>query len=99
MNPDLRTTGIEKNITVEGKLGEKSIKMSEDNKMMNMLQSKRKEMETDFDVSESLVIDLGNAVTKIGFSGEDLPRLIIPSVIGESRISDDRKNNFTFEIK
>ena len=39
-----------------------------------------KEMETQFDIEENLVIDIGSAFTKIGFSGEDLPRTIIPSI-------------------
>ena len=78
---------------------DKNVKMSEDNRMMNMLVNKLKEMETEYDLVSHLVIDLGNAVTKIGFSGEDLPRFRIPSVYAESIIDQDKKNEFTFEIK
>ena len=50
-------------------------------------------METEFDVNEHIVIDLGNAITKIGFSGEDLPTLCIPSIYAKNKISDiDKKN-------
>ena len=56
--------------------------------MMNMLHSKIKEMETEFDLTEHLVIDLGNAYTKIGFSGEDLPKEIIPSLYVRNKMFD-----------
>ena len=85
-------------INEEKKL-EKNLKMTEDNRMMSLLGNKMKEMETEYDVSEHIVIDLGNAYTKIGFSGEDLPRLRIPSVWSESRSDPDKKNEFNFEIK
>ena len=55
--------------------------------MMNMLHSKIKEMETEFDLTEHLVIELGNAYTKIGFSGEDLPKEIIPSLTNYLQIT------------
>jgi len=83
----------------EEKKIDKNLKMTEDNRMMNLLNNKMKEMETEYDVSEHIVIDLGNAYTKIGFSGEDLPRLKIPSVWAESKIDQDKKNEFNFEIK
>ena len=69
------------------------MKLSEDARMRLMLNNKMKEMETEFDVSEHIVIDLGNAITKIGFSGEDLPTLCIPSIYAKNKISDiDKKN-------
>ena len=72
---------------------DKPVKLSEDARMRLMLNNKMKEMETEFDVSEHIVIDLGNAITKIGFSGEDLPTLCIPSIYAKNKISDiDKKN-------
>ena len=67
---------------------EKVIKQSEDVLMMNMLHSKIKEMETEFDLTEHLVKELGNAYTKIGFSGEDLPKEIIPSLYVRNKMFD-----------
>jgi hypothetical protein len=81
------------------KKNEKNVKMTEDNRMMSLLVNKMREMETEYDVTEHLVIDLGNAYTKIGFSGEDLPRLKTPSVWAESRLDHEKKNEFNFEIK
>lgn len=72
---------------------DKPVKLSEDARMRLMLNNKMKEMETEFDVNEHIVIDLGNAITKIGFSGEDLPTLCIPSIYAKNKISDiDKKN-------
>ena len=56
-----------------GQKKEKSIKLSEDARMRLMLTNNMKEMETEFDINDHIVIDLGNASTKIGFSGEDQP--------------------------
>jgi hypothetical protein len=53
-------------------LDEKNI---DDKNMYPFLQSKMKEMETEFDTVEHIVIDIGTATTKIGFSGEDQPRV------------------------
>lgn len=89
----------DKKENLDDKKIDKNVKMSEDNRMMTLLINKMKEMETEFDVQEHLVIDLGNATTKIGFSGEDLPRLKIPSVWAESNYDPDKKNEFTYEIK
>ena len=73
----------DKKNTKPGQKKEKVVKKSEDARMMAMLDSKVREMETEFDINEHLVIDLGNAYTKIGFSGEDLPKEIIPSLYPE----------------
>ena len=40
-------------------------------------------MEIFFDQEEFVVIDNGTGFVKAGFSGQDLPRLIIPTVMGE----------------
>ncbi len=83
----------------EDKKIDKNIKMSEDNRMMNMLVNKMKEMETEYDLTEHLIIDFGSAITKIGLSGEDLPRLIMPSIWADSKIDPEKKNEYTFELK
>lgn len=44
---------------------------------------KLKMMEIFFDQEEIVVIDNGTGFVKAGFSGQDLPRLIIPTVVGE----------------
>lgn len=40
-------------------------------------------MEVRFDQEEFVVIDNGSGYIKAGFSGQDLPRIIMPTVIGE----------------
>lgn len=65
-----------------------------DNKnMLKFLQNKMKDIEVQFDLEENIVIDLGHAYAKIGFSGEDLPRMIIPSIF-----SSLKKNSNSNEI-
>jgi len=76
-------------------------KIIDDKNMLSFLENKMKEMETEYDIVENLVIDLGNAYTKIGFSGEDLPRIIIPSIYGSLKedINDKKSEIMSFEIK
>lgn len=50
---------------------------------MSAIQEKLKKMEIFFDQEEFIVIDNGTGFVKAGFSGQDLPRLIIPTVMGE----------------
>lgn len=52
-------------------------------------------MEIFFDREEFVVIDNGTGFIKAGFSGQDLPRLIIPTVVGEHTepIDADMKNS------
>ena len=83
-----------------GQKKEKAIKLSEDKRMNLMLSNKMKEMETEFDLNDHIVIDLGNAYTKIGFSGEDQPTITIPSIYARSKIYDsDKKMNYLHMIK
>ena len=63
----------------------------EEKNMLKFLDNKMKEMETQFDIEENLVIDLGSAYTKIGFSGEDLPRLVIPSIYASLKTDSNKK--------
>lgn len=46
-------------------------------------------MESEYDVKDIIVIDNGADSIKIGISGEDNPRLIIPSVVGIPDIKID----------
>lgn len=46
-------------------------------------------METFFDQKEYVVIDHGTGFIKAGFSGEDLPRCVIPTVVGTHQIPID----------
>ena len=46
-------------------------------------------METFFDQKEFVVIDHGSGFIKAGFSGEDLPRVVIPSVVGVPQVQVD----------
>ena len=82
-----------------GKKKEKVVKKSEDARMMEQLDNKVREMETEFDLSEHLVIDLGNAYTKIGFSGEDLPKEIIPSLYARNKMFDKKNEIGAFDQK
>ena len=52
-------------------------------------------MEVRFDESETIVVDLGSGFIKAGYSGEDLPRVVIPTVIGEHQyqVMEDAVNN------
>ena len=52
-------------------------------------------MEVRFDESETIVVDLGTGFIKAGYSGEDLPRVVIPTVLGERQHQaiEDAVNN------
>ncbi len=52
-------------------------------------------MEVRFDESEVIVVDMGTGFIKAGYSGEDLPRVVIPTVIGEheNTSAEDSANN------
>ena len=54
---------------------------------MSAIQKRLSNMEIRFDESEVIVVDLGSGFIKAGYSGEDLPRVVIPTVLGE------RENN------
>lgn len=48
-------------------------------------------MEINFDIEDQkfVVVDMGTGFIKAGFSGEDLPRCVIPTVIGEYLVETD----------
>ena len=50
---------------------------------MSAIQKRLSNMEVRFDESEVVVVDMGSGFIKAGYSGEDLPRVVIPTVIGE----------------
>jgi actin-related protein len=56
---------------------------------MSAIQEKLKKMEIFFDQEEFLVIDNGTGFIKAGFSGQDLPRLVIPTVVGSYKEAVD----------
>lgn len=47
------------------------------------IEEKLRGMEVRFDTEEYVVIDNGTGFIKAGFSGQDLPRITIPTVVGE----------------
>ena len=53
---------------------------------MSAIQERLNKMEIFFDQEEFVVIDSGTGYIKAGFSGEDLPRVCIPTIIGEQTI-------------
>ena len=40
-------------------------------------------MEIQFDLEEFVVLDMATGYIKAGFSGEDLPRVVIPTSVAE----------------
>ena len=50
--------------------------------MENKTMNKRSKMESEFDNKDIIVIDNGSDSVKIGISGENFPKLIIPSIAG-----------------
>ena len=55
---------------------------------MSAIQKRLSNMEVRFDESEVVVVDMGTGCIKAGYSGEDLPRVSIPTVVSE-------RENFT----
>ena len=50
---------------------------------MSAIQKRLDKMEIAFDQEEFVVVDMGTGFIKAGFSGEDLPRCVIPTAIAE----------------
>lgn len=50
-------------------------------------------MDVYFDQEEFLVIDNGSGFIKAGFSGQDLPRIVIPTVVGSTKLPADPTTN------
>jgi actin len=55
---------------------------------MSAIQKRLKKMEVRFDEEDFIVVDMGTGTIKAGHSGEDLPRVIMPTVMGEKEIKD-----------
>jgi hypothetical protein len=66
--------------------------------MLGFLNNKMNEMETEYDLEEHLIIDIGHCYTKIGLSGEDLPFLTVPSIYSTLKETTNR-NEITFDAK
>ena len=49
---------------------------------MVSIQEKLRKMEILFDQEDYIVIDNGTGFVKAGFSGQDLPRMCIPTIVG-----------------
>lgn len=56
---------------------------------MSQIQKRLDKMEIAFDQEEFVVIDMGSGYIKAGFSGEDMPRCIIPTAVAEQTIEAD----------
>lgn len=57
--------------------------------MKTPIEKRLDKMEIQFDLEEFVVIDMGTGYIKAGFSGEDLPRCIIPTAIAEQIVDVD----------
>jgi len=54
------------------------------------IEKRLQKMEIRFDQGEEfVVVDMGSGTVKVGFSGEDLPRVVMPTVMGEMKIEID----------
>ena len=61
---------------------------------MSAILKRLRNMQVRVDESEVVVIDVGSGYIKAGFSGEDLPRVVIPTVLGErENTNDDNSTN------
>ena len=47
------------------------------------IEKRLEKMEIAFDQEEFVVLDIGSGFIKAGFSGEDMPRVVIPTAIAE----------------
>ena len=53
------------------------------------IEKRLRKMEISFDTGEEfVVIDMGSGSIKVGYSGEDLPRIVIPTCVGEKTIEE-----------
>lgn len=51
--------------------------------------NKRAKMESEFDMKDIIVIDNGSETVKVGISGENFPKVIIPSIAGIPEIKGE----------
>jgi actin-related protein 3 len=76
-----------KKVTTSGEPEKKKDKQS-------AIEKRLQKMEIRFDAGEEfVVIDMGSGLTKVGFSGEDLPRIVMPTVLGEKTVEVDSSAN------
>ena len=62
---------------------------------MSAIQKRLSNMEVRFDEPDVVVVDMGTGFIKAGYSGEDLPRVVIPTVVSEREnfTAEDNTNN------
>lgn len=53
------------------------------------IEKRLEKMEIAFDQEEFVVLDIGSGFIKAGFSGEDMPRVVIPTAIAEQHVEVD----------
>jgi len=58
--------------------------------MAKSISKQLEEKEIYFDREEFVVVDMGTGVIKAGFSGEDLPRVNIPTVMAQQTVEADQ---------
>jgi actin-related protein len=71
-----------------GKEGE--VQKEDKNDKTSAVGKRLKKMEIVYDQEEFVVIDIGSGYIKAGFSGEDRPRVIIPTVMSEKTMEIDQ---------
>ena len=59
---------------------------------MSAIQKRLDKMEIAFDQEEFVVVDMGTGYIKAGFSGEDVPRCVIPTCVAEQIVEVDPAN-------
>lgn len=67
--------------------------------MSSAIEQRLKKMETLFDQEEFVVIDMGTGYIKAGFSGEDLPRVVMPTVVGEQIVELEEANQQIGDVR
>ena len=72
-----------KKVTTSGEPEKKKDKQS-------AIEKRLQKMEIRFDQGEEfVVVDIGSGCIKVGFSGEDLPRVVMPTCVGERAVEVD----------
>mmetsp|Transcript_1735 Transcript_1735/g.3841 ORF Transcript_1735/g.3841 Transcript_1735/m.3841 type:complete len:421 (-) Transcript_1735:59-1321(-) len=52
----------------------------------------RMELECSMDVQDVIVLDTGSGFLKVGFSGEDAPRAVLPTAVGSTTVDESRED-------
>ena len=63
--------------------------MDKKKEKQSAIEKRLQKMDIRFDQGEEfVVVDIGSGCIKVGFSGEDLPRVVMPTCVGE-RIKEE----------